>query len=55
MTPVLAFDIETVPDAPGLRKVWELDPGVSDDAVVELAMQRRRQATGSDFLPMHLQ
>jgi len=55
MTPILVFDIETVPDAAGLRKVWELDDGVSDDAVVELAMQRRRQATGSDFLPMHLQ
>jgi len=55
MTPILVFDIETVPDAAGLRKVWELDDGVSEDAVVELAMQRRRQATGSDFLPMHLQ
>jgi predicted PolB exonuclease-like 3'-5' exonuclease len=55
MTPILVFDIETVPDAAGLRKVWELDEGVSEDAVVELAMQRRRQATGSDFLPMHLQ
>ena len=55
MTPILVFDIETVPDAAGLRKVWELDGGVSDDAVVELAMQRRRQATGSDFLPVHLQ
>jgi predicted PolB exonuclease-like 3'-5' exonuclease len=55
MTPVLVFDIETIPDAAGLRKVWDLAPEVSDDAVVELATQRRRQATGSDFLPMHLQ
>jgi hypothetical protein len=55
MTPILVFDIETIPDAAGLRKVWQLDAGVSEDAVVELAMQRRRQATGSDFLPMHLQ
>jgi predicted PolB exonuclease-like 3'-5' exonuclease len=55
MTPVLVFDIETIPDAEGLRKVWGLGPEVSDDAVVELAMQRRRQATGSDFLPVHLQ
>jgi len=55
MTPILVFDIETVPDAAGLRKVWELDDAVSEDAVVELAMQRRRQATGSDFLPTHLQ
>jgi predicted PolB exonuclease-like 3'-5' exonuclease len=55
MTPILVFDIETIPDAAGLRKVWELDPGVSDEAVVELATQRRRQATGNDFLPTHLQ
>jgi predicted PolB exonuclease-like 3'-5' exonuclease len=55
MIPILVFDIETIPDAAGLRKVWDLAPEVSDDAVVELAMQRRRQATGSDFLPVHLQ
>ena len=55
MTPVLVFDLETVPDVAGLRKVWDLAPGVSDEAVVDLATQRRRQATGSDFLPHHLQ
>lgn len=55
MTPILVFDIETVPDAQGLRKVWGLGEDVSEEAVVELATQRRRQATGSDFLPMHLQ
>jgi len=55
MTPILVFDIETIPDAAGLRKLWGLDPGVSDQAVVDLASQRRRQATGSDFLPAHVQ
>ena len=55
MTPVLAFDIETVPDVEGLRRLWGLDAQVSEAAVVELASQRRRQATGSDFLPAHLQ
>jgi predicted PolB exonuclease-like 3'-5' exonuclease len=54
MTPTLVFDIETIPDADGLRKLWDLAPEVSDAAVVELATQRRRQATGSDFLPAHL-
>jgi len=53
MTPILVFDIETVPDAAGLRKLWDLGPTVSDAAVVELASQRRRQATGNDFLPAH--
>jgi len=55
MTPILAFDIETVPDVAGLRRVWDLDPEVSDAAVVDLVSQRRRQATGSDFMPPHLQ
>jgi len=54
MTPILTFDIETIPDADGLRRVWGLGPEVSDAAVVDLATQRRRQATGSDFLPPHL-
>jgi len=55
MTPVLVFDIETVPDAEGLRKLWGLAASVSDDGVVDLATQRRRQASGSDFLPPHQQ
>jgi predicted PolB exonuclease-like 3'-5' exonuclease len=55
MTPILVFDIETIPDVAGLRRVWGLGPEVSDGAVVDLASQRRRQATGSDFLPHYLQ
>jgi predicted PolB exonuclease-like 3'-5' exonuclease len=55
MTPILVFDIETIPDAAGLRKIWDLAPAVSDAAVVELASQRRRQATGNDFLAAHVQ
>ena len=54
MTPILVFDIETIPDVAGLRRVWDLGADAPDDAVVELAFQRRRQATGSDFLPLHL-
>jgi hypothetical protein len=55
MTPTLVFDIETIPDVEGLRKLWELGDDVSEDAVVDLVQQRRRQATGNDFLPAHLQ
>ena len=54
MIPVLVFDIETVPDIAGLRKIHDLDAGVSDGQVAEMAFQRRRQATGSDFLQLHL-
>jgi predicted PolB exonuclease-like 3'-5' exonuclease len=55
VTPVLAFDIETVPDADGIRRVLSFGPELSDSSVVEFAMQRRRQASGNDFLPPHLQ
>ena len=55
MMPILAFDIETIPDVEGLRKLWSLGPEVSEAGVVDLVSQRRRQATGNDFLPPHLQ
>ncbi len=55
MTPTLTFDIETVPDVAGLRILYELDDELSDQDVAELAFQRRRAVTGSDFLPLHLQ
>jgi len=55
MTPILVFDIETIPDAAGLRKIWDLAADVSDAAVIELASQRRRQSTGNDFMPPHVQ
>ena len=54
MVPVLVFDIETIPDVAGLRRVWDLASEVSDAAVVDLVSQRRRQATGTDFMPPHL-
>jgi 3'-5' exonuclease len=54
MTPILVFDIETIPDIAGLRKLYDLNKSASDAAVAEMAFQRRRQATGSDFLPHHL-
>ena len=53
MTPTLVFDIETIPDAAGLRKLNDLDASAADAAIAEFAMQRRRQATGGDFLPLH--
>jgi len=54
MTPVLAFDIETVPDVEGIRRLRGLDGTLSDKDVAEMAFQLRRQATGNDFLPLHL-
>lgn len=54
MVPILAFDIETVPDVEGLRRLRGLEAGIPDKEVAEMAFQLRRQVTGSDFLPLHL-
>ena len=54
MTPVLAFDIETVPDVAGLRSLHGLDAALPDEEVAQIAFQLRRQAVGNDFLPLHL-
>ena len=55
MTPVLVFDIETIPDVAGLRRLNGLDASLSDDEVAELAFQKRRASNNTDFLPLHLQ
>lgn len=55
MKPALVFDIETIPDVAGLRRLHELPAALSDEEVAELAFQHRRASTGSDFLPLHLQ
>lgn len=55
MNPVLVFDIETVPDIAGIRKLQGIDASVSDHDVAEMAFQLRRQTHGNDFLPHYLQ
>jgi len=55
MTPILAFDIETVPDVAGIRKLHGLPADLPDAEVAEVAFQIRRTKTGSDFLPPQLQ
>ncbi len=52
--PVLVFDIETVPDIEGLRKLYELSSDLAPADIAEMAFQSRRQATGNDFLPLHV-
>ncbi len=55
MTPVLAFDIETIPDCAGIRRLHDLPDSLTDAEVAEIAFQKRRAQSGSDFLPPHLQ
>ncbi len=54
MTPVLAFDIETVPDVAGIRRLYELPGALPDHEVAEVAFQKRRAQSSSDFLAPHL-
>jgi len=55
MTPLLVFDIETVPDVDGIRRIHDIGSVVDDAGVLDWFVQRRRAASGSDFLPVHLQ
>lgn len=53
---VFVFDIETVPDVAGARRLWELD-GLDDEGVAAVMYSKRLQETAgsSDFLRHHLQ
>jgi hypothetical protein len=54
MTPTLVFDLETVPDVDGLRRLRPQWAALGDAEVADLAFAERREKTGSDFLPHHL-
>ena len=56
MTPVLVFDIETVPDVAGLRRLRAEWRDFADAEVAECAFEERRgKSGGGDFLPLYLQ
>ena len=50
---VFVFDIETIPDIDGCRRLYDLH-GLSDDDVARAVFHLRRQQTGSEFLRHHL-
>lgn len=53
MTPILVFDLETLPDVQGLRRLHDYSADLSDVEVIEQALAARRETTGgSDFLPL---
>jgi len=52
--PVLVFDIETIPDVPGLRALNGHPPAMTDAEVAAHAFTQRREKTGSEFLQHHL-
>jgi predicted PolB exonuclease-like 3'-5' exonuclease len=53
MTPTLVFDIETIPDTDGIKKLHDLPPETSAEDVANIAFHKRRQQNGSEFLPLH--
>lgn len=51
---ILAFDIESIPDVDGGRRLYDLHD-LDDKEVAEIMFTKRRQQTESDFLPVYLQ
>lgn len=52
---VLVFDIETIPDVAGLRRLNDYPNSMSDSEVATAAMAERAAQTGHEFLPLYLQ
>jgi len=50
---VFVFDIETIPDVEGGRRLYGLD-GLSDEDVAKAMCHLRQQESGTDFLKLHL-
>lgn len=51
---ILAFDIETIPDVQGGAKLYDLK-NLSDEDIGRAMFNKRREKTGNEFLPVHLQ
>ena len=51
---VLVFDIETIPDVEGGRRIYDLGD-LSDDDAANAMFNLRRQENGTEFLRLHLQ
>ena len=51
---VLVFDIETVPDVAGGRRLYDLQ-GLNDKDAANALFNLRRQENGTEFLRLHLQ
>ena len=50
---LFVFDIETIPDVDGGRRLYDLD-GLTDKEVANVMFHKRRQETGTEFLRLHL-
>jgi 3'-5' exonuclease len=55
MFPTLIFDIESIPDIAGIRRLHDLPASLSDDEAGQWALAQQRIKNGTEFLPHHLQ
>ncbi len=55
MIPALVFDLETIPDAQGIRKLNPQWADLSQEDLIQAAFAERRETHGNDFLPLYLQ
>jgi predicted PolB exonuclease-like 3'-5' exonuclease len=55
VTPTLVFDLETVPDIVGIRRLYDVPAEAPDNDTLAWFTHQRRAATGSDFAPLYLQ
>ena len=53
MANILAFDIETIPDVDGGRKLYGLE-GLDDGEVAQVMFAKQRESRDTEFLPLHL-
>lgn len=51
---VLVFDIETIPDVVGGKKIYNLDENLSNTETAEALFEIRRKENGTEFLKHHL-
>jgi predicted PolB exonuclease-like 3'-5' exonuclease len=55
LTPILVFDLETIPDVAGMRRMGWVDPQQTDAEAVEHVVARRVSEGQTAFLPPFLQ
>lgn len=57
LQPTLTFDLETIPDVAGLRRLFseQYPLDLSDEEVIKLHGAHLTETRGSDFFPLHLQ
>ena len=55
VSPVLVFDIETIPDIAGLRALRGASASLSDAEVYAAELDERKAANKSDMMPLYLQ